>query len=91
MRSPSIRIAFLCVWLAASARYFILPLFAQSDQPLRVSIRIDTKQAQGPLKPIYSFFGYDEPNYTYMKDGQSCCLSSQPPALCQSTCGCTIC
>ena len=70
MRSPSIRIAFLCVWLAASARYFILPLFGQSDQPLRVSIRIDTKQAQGPLKPIYSFFGYDEPNYTYMKDGQ---------------------
>jgi xylan 1,4-beta-xylosidase len=47
-----------------------LPLFGQSDQPLRVSIRIDTKQAQGPLKPIYSFFGYDEPNYTYMKDGK---------------------
>ena len=24
----------------------------------------------GPLKPIWSWFGYDEPNYTYMKDGK---------------------
>jgi xylan 1,4-beta-xylosidase len=23
----------------------------------------------GPFKPIYSYFGYDEPNYTYMKNG----------------------
>lgn len=23
-----------------------------------------------PLRPVWSFFGYDEPNYTYMKDGR---------------------
>ena len=24
----------------------------------------------GPMRPVYAFFGYDEPNYTYMKDGK---------------------
>lgn len=35
-----------------------------------VSIRVDFNKAKGPLKPIWAFFGYDEPNYTYMKDGK---------------------
>ena len=35
-----------------------------------VSIEIDLQQKLGPLKPIWAFFGYDEPNYTYMKDGR---------------------
>jgi len=26
--------------------------------------------AEGPWRPIWNFFGYDEPNYTYMKDGR---------------------
>src|SRR5262245_30988133 len=70
MRAFFIRVVFLCVWLTAGLWNPIVPLFGQSDQPLRVSIRIDTEQTQGPLKPIYRFFGYDEPNYTYMKDGK---------------------
>ena len=37
-------------------------------QPL--AIRVDAAKKAGPLKPIWSFFGYDEPNYTYMKDGK---------------------
>ncbi|MGH8245792.1 MAG: GH39 family glycosyl hydrolase, partial [Gammaproteobacteria bacterium] len=45
----------------------------------RVSIRVDTTQTQGPFKPIYSYFGYDEPNYTYMKDGKK--LLSELAAL----------
>ena len=36
----------------------------------RVSIRIDTSKSKGEMKPVWSFFGYDEPNYTYMKDGK---------------------
>jgi len=36
----------------------------------RISIRVDAKRELGSLRPIYSFFGYDEPNYTYMKDGK---------------------
>jgi xylan 1,4-beta-xylosidase len=34
-----------------------------------VSIRVDASQARGPLKPIWSFFGADEPNYATMRDG----------------------
>ncbi len=33
-------------------------------------IVIDAKKKAGLLKPIWAFFGYDEPNYTYMKDGR---------------------
>jgi xylan 1,4-beta-xylosidase len=35
-----------------------------------VSINIDFNKSKGPMKPIWAFFGYDEPNYTYMKDGK---------------------
>jgi xylan 1,4-beta-xylosidase len=33
-------------------------------------IVIDVKKKAGSLKPIWTYFGYDEPNYTYMKDGR---------------------
>jgi xylan 1,4-beta-xylosidase len=33
-------------------------------------IEVDASRSMGPLKPAWSFFGHDEPNYTYMKDGQ---------------------
>lgn len=33
------------------------------------TIHVDATQTMGPFKPIYSYFGYDEPNYTYMKNG----------------------
>jgi xylan 1,4-beta-xylosidase len=35
-----------------------------------VSIGVDFSKQKSPLKPIWAFFGYDEPNYTYMKDGE---------------------
>jgi xylan 1,4-beta-xylosidase len=44
-----------------------------------VTVRIDANARLGPLRPIYSFFGYDEPNYTYMKDGRK--LLSELAAL----------
>jgi xylan 1,4-beta-xylosidase len=44
-----------------------------------VSIHVDAGKKLGPLKPIWSFFGYDEPNYTYMKDGKK--LLSEIAAL----------
>lgn len=37
---------------------------------LPVSIRVDATNPRGELKPIYRFFGADEPNYAYMKDGR---------------------
>ena len=34
------------------------------------TIRVNAAQAAGPLQPIYGYFGYDEPNYTYAKYGR---------------------
>ena len=34
-----------------------------------ISIRVDASQPIGSFKPIYSYFGYDEPNYTYTANG----------------------
>lgn len=34
-----------------------------------VSIEVDLTKEKGEMKPIWAWWGYDEPNYTYMKDG----------------------
>jgi xylan 1,4-beta-xylosidase len=38
--------------------------------PETVNINVDVQVEKGPLKPFWAWFGYDEPNYTYMKDGK---------------------
>nr|WP_157626928.1 beta-xylosidase [Spirosoma luteum] len=43
---------------------------AQTTPPQPVTIEVDLNQDKGPLDPIWAWFGYDEPNYTYMKDGK---------------------
>lgn len=43
------------------------PLPGSSQAP--VSIQVDLAKTVGPYKPIYSWFGYDEGNYTTMRDG----------------------
>lgn len=40
------------------------------SQQNTVTIRVNAGGTIGPFKPIYAFFGYDEPNYTYMKNGR---------------------
>src|SRR5437763_1425079 len=35
-----------------------------------VSIQVDAANAIAPLKPIWRFFGADEPNYAYMTNGR---------------------
>lgn len=45
----------------------LLPRHFQAQEP--VTIRIDANAKLGPLKPIWAYVGYDEPNYTYMKYG----------------------
>lgn len=44
-----------------------------------VSIRVDATKTAGVMAPIWAWFGYDEPNYTYMKDGKK--LLSELAAL----------
>src|ERR1017187_384233 len=43
---------------------------AQIPASAPVSIQVDLARPQGPFKPIYSWFGYDESNYTTMKYGK---------------------
>jgi xylan 1,4-beta-xylosidase len=35
-----------------------------------VAIQVNLDKTKGPMQPIWAWFGYDEPNYTYMKDGK---------------------
>ncbi|HTG56880.1 MAG TPA: hypothetical protein VL943_11465, partial [Niabella sp.] len=56
--------------------FFLSTGFAQSNTAL---IRVDLDQELGDMKPLWAWFGYDEPNYTYMKDGKK--LLSEIAAL----------
>lgn len=48
-----------------------LCLTAQEMQPAQtVTFEVDIQKKIEPMKPIWAWFGYDEPNYTYMKDGK---------------------
>jgi xylan 1,4-beta-xylosidase len=43
---------------------------AQRDPKADALITVDLTKETGEMKPIWAWFGYDEPNYTYMKDGK---------------------
>lgn len=47
----------------------LLMLTVLAQNPVN-NISIDLTNSKGPMKPIWAFFGYDEPNYTYMKNGK---------------------
>jgi xylan 1,4-beta-xylosidase len=40
------------------------------NAPFAVSITVNAAKSLGELTPIWRFFGADEPNYAYMKDGK---------------------
>lgn len=64
------RILSACLWLASTL------CLAQTPA---VQLQVDLNADRGPLKPMWAWFGYDEPNYTYMKDGRK--LLSELAAL----------
>lgn len=49
----------------------LFPVFALSvrGESFPVQIEVKTDQSSGPLKPVWRFFGADEPNYAYMRNG----------------------
>jgi xylan 1,4-beta-xylosidase len=47
--------------------YIGISLFSQTDT---IRIKVDINKTIGPMNPVWAWFGYDEPNYTYMKDGK---------------------
>ncbi|MGA3025598.1 MAG: beta-xylosidase [Bryobacteraceae bacterium] len=54
--------------MRAIAIFFLAATAALAQQP--VSIRVDAKAVLGPWRPVWSYFGYDEPNYTTANDGR---------------------
>jgi xylan 1,4-beta-xylosidase len=46
------------------------PLSRAQNAPQSVSIQVHADRSQGTLLPIWNYFGYDEPNYTYAPHGQ---------------------
>ena len=57
----------------------LVVLFHLTALSQQATINIDLKKELGEMKPIWAWFGYDEPNYTYMKDGKK--LLSEIAAL----------
>src|SRR5215469_11518743 len=53
----------LCFFLVAS------PALSQ-DIPQAVSIQVDADKKEDSMNPVWAFFGYDEPNYTYAPNGK---------------------
>jgi xylan 1,4-beta-xylosidase len=78
------RVFIRCVLL-----FLLISLGANSQQgaqqsPESVNIQVQFDQPQGTILPIWNYFGYDEPNYTYAANGQKllgelAALSSQHP------------
>lgn len=52
------------VWFAARGQS------PQNNEAGEVRIDVDTSASQGPWRPVWSYFGYDEPNYTYAENGK---------------------
>jgi xylan 1,4-beta-xylosidase len=61
MRPARTLLAIICAILLGG------PSLGQTE---RVSIHVEVTKRVGQMTPNWAFFGYDEPNYTYMKDGR---------------------
>src|SRR5579859_2530895 len=59
----------LCA-MAAPAATSPVPLGTNPPTEFPVTIRVEADRPVGELTPTWRFFGYDEANYTYMKDGK---------------------
>ncbi len=56
-----------CLWLAPAAAQ---PASTSAPAPRLVTVSVDAARVVGPLRPVWRFFGADEPNYATMKDGR---------------------
>lgn len=56
--------------MKSSLIYVLLFAVASALAQEPVTIQVDAAEKIGPFPPIYAFFGYDEPNYTYTSNGR---------------------
>jgi xylan 1,4-beta-xylosidase len=47
------------------------------SEKIPLLLQVDLSASNGKMKPIWAWFGYDEPNYTYMKDGKKLLVKLQ--------------
>ena len=52
-----------------TATFYLVAVCAASAASFPVHITVNASKPTGPLKPIWRFFGADEPNYAYMPNG----------------------
>jgi xylan 1,4-beta-xylosidase len=64
------RLTLALLLLGVSVLLFLGLWGAPSAQMRPVTLRVDARNAIRAMTPMWAFFGYDEPNYTYMKDGK---------------------
>lgn len=50
--------------------FTLLPALSAQEQPETVHIQVHYDQVQQQLSPVWNFFGYDEPNFTYAPNGK---------------------
>src|SRR5581483_6293427 len=53
---------------SARLLFCALPALAWAQQS--VTIRVDGLEKHASFRAVWNFFGYDEPNYTYAKNGR---------------------
>jgi xylan 1,4-beta-xylosidase len=57
-------------FLAAAGAMAVAGRSAATEDAFPVAVTVNADKTVGELKPIWRFFGADEPNYAYMKDGK---------------------
>lgn len=68
--SPA-RVQPILIFLQASILVLASSLLSSSQESAApVRIRVHADQSDGAVAPIWNFFGYDEPNYTYAPNGE---------------------
>ena len=61
------RLLRICVFICV-LNIILYPV--EGESPQAVTIRVDLTKPVGAMPPVWVWFGYDEANYTYMKNGK---------------------
>ena len=71
--SPFSGLKFLCARLSLHTMAIVFVSIASCEAQIpmtQVTIRVDVERVQGAMPPVWNYFGYDEPNYTYAPNGR---------------------
>src|SRR5512141_1474098 len=76
MHKQILRSEYLAKWCVRFGAIVLVAIFISGasswsqETPQRVQIDVHANRSDGPLAPIWSYFGYDEPNYSYSPNGR---------------------